>query len=140
MNNMTTLGKLLERKRQHLCLAQKDIANIFGCSIREYRRWCQGKCVPQPYYRGKIRDLLDLSPETLDEVLDEQKSVRVESGFLLPAKEDITHKASEGANLLLEEKEKVPFPRSLTRRWHQFLFVLLFAISFAIIVALALHP
>lgn len=59
----------LAKRRRTRGLTQESLATALGADRSTVARWERGQCDPQPYHRSKLCELLQVSPDELDELL-----------------------------------------------------------------------
>ena len=66
---MTARGRLAAR-RKALGLTQESLAELLRVERSTVARWEQGSASPRPWYRRRLADALELSPDELGALLD----------------------------------------------------------------------
>jgi transcriptional regulator with XRE-family HTH domain len=61
----------LPARRKALGLTQESLAEILRVERSTVARWEQGTATPRPWYRRRLADALDLTPDELTQLLDE---------------------------------------------------------------------
>src|SRR5918995_4599499 len=61
----------LGARRKALGLTQESLAELLRVERSTVARWEQGTATPRPWYRRRLADALDLSPDELTRLLDE---------------------------------------------------------------------
>lgn len=59
----------LAKRRRTRGFTQESLATALGADRSTVARWERGQCDPQPYHRSKLCELLQISPDELDELL-----------------------------------------------------------------------